>query len=199
MIKYCLLVIVAFCYAFSFAQTNSDFYILQSFSVNGETVKLDNNFKIYYVSQQGNEKIIYSPEIHNDTIFLSTIQDIPIKGTELKSVDKKQTCSWVLMLNGDVYILNHSNYSDFKNGCMYQSTINVYFWRSDYNNYFINQNVEDIVKQENEGYVYVVYDGSFGIFSCIPIQRMEKYFEDGRNLLDLGVEKSFKKSIENME
>ena len=168
------------CFA-SFAQEKRDFYILHTFSINGVKVNLNDNFQIYYVCQFEDEKLIYRPKIHGDTIFISSKNNIHV----FDSLIKKKKSNWVLVFNDTAYSFSHIRLNDLKNGSRYHLTRDVFFYRSDYEYYSIKDNYKDVIKQDDDGYIYVIIDGMFGISECIPIQHLKTYFEEGNRLLNI--------------
>lgn len=154
---------------------------LKSFIVNGEEQKLDNNFDIFFVYEDENEKIIYAPIVKNDIFYYPKNISIP-----------RDTIGyhWLLKHEGKIYYLRHGWLFIFQE-------MEIVIETKSYKKYDETKWRRDCFNSEessynNEGVVYIEWDSY--TWTCNPIMgNMKSYLRKGKELLRISNSKSKKK------
>ncbi len=158
-------------------------FVLNSFVINGDTMKLNNNYKFFCIYQNNDEKIIYEPIIRNDTFKM--IPFIDAEGSYLcyKGVFVYKRMAYYYGI--PIFLQKNSNY-DYIN-------INIVIETKKYNKYDYQQRkidcTWDTLSEKDEGVIIIQYENRYSLpfYSCKPIHNMKSFLQEGRDLLKFKV------------
>ena len=154
----------------------SQHIILKSFVIDDEEQKLDNNFKIFFVYEDENEKIIYTPTIKKDTFHyprgISTPRDTNYYHWLLSYKGKiyHLRSGWLFLYQEVEIVIDTKLHKEYRNR-KWASEFPSYFKDSLYNNY---------------GVIYIKWHShnAHDAITCNPIRtNMKTYFRKGKELL----------------
>ena len=159
---------------------------LKSFVINDEEQKLDNNFNIYFVYEDENEKIIYTSTIKKDTFDYPKIISMPRDTNDYH---------WLLGYEGKIYHLRSGWLFKIQEMEIVIETKSSKEYSEQKWIYECSPSFRDSLS-DNFGVVFIKWDSY--AFTCNPIRTdMKTYFRKGKELLRISNPKSKKRKNSN--
>ena len=164
-------------------------FVLNSFVINGDTMKLNNNYKFFCIYQNNDEKIIYEPIIRNDTFKM-----IPF----IEAEDSYLCYKGVFVYKRKAYYYGIPMFIHKNISC--DVNVNIKIETKRYDKYDYQQKkidcTWDTLSEKDEGVIIIQYESPYHHFycnpiqpcySCKPIHNMKSFLQEGQDLLNFKI------------